>query len=54
MPAGQIKNPKPVLKIEPNDVIGRVEAPRGELAYHLITDGTDKPARLKDQNTYFD
>jgi len=47
MPAGQIKNPKPVLKIEPNDVIGRVEAPRGELAYHLITDGTDKPARLK-------
>lgn len=47
MPAGTIKNPKAVLKIEPNDVIGRVEAPRGELAYHLITDGTDKPARLK-------
>jgi Ni,Fe-hydrogenase III large subunit len=47
IPDGSLKNPKTVIKIEPNDVIGRVEAPRGELAYHLITDGSDKPSRLK-------
>lgn len=47
IPQGPIKNPKTVLKIQPDDTIGRVEAPRGELMYHLITDGTDRPARLK-------
>ncbi|NPV88817.1 NADH dehydrogenase subunit D [Coprothermobacteraceae bacterium] len=47
IPSGPIKNPKPVIKIEPRNVMSRVEAPRGELIDHLITDGSDRPFRLK-------
>jgi len=34
-------------KIEPNEAIGRVEAPRGELFYYAISNGTDKPERVR-------
>ena len=46
LPKGDIRVPAP-RKVPENDVISVVEAPRGELFYHLISDGTDKPYRLK-------
>ena len=34
-------------KIEPNEAVGRVEAPRGELLYYAISNGTEKPERVR-------
>ncbi|TXT53814.1 MAG: Membrane-bound hydrogenase subunit alpha [Candidatus Thorarchaeota archaeon] len=34
-------------RIQPNEVLARYEAPRGECIHYLITNGTDKPDRLK-------
>lgn len=48
MPTGDImaKVPK-VLKPEPGkEVYHRIESSKGELGYYLLSDGTDKPARL--------
>ena len=45
LPAGPIVGElqEPSVK----EIIGRIEAPRGELAYHIESDGTTMPARVK-------
>jgi len=34
-------------KIEPNEAVARVEMPRGELLYYAVSNGTDKPERVR-------
>lgn len=34
-------------RIQPNEVLARYEAPRGEVVHYLVTNGTDKPERWK-------
>jgi len=34
-------------RIDPNEVVARHEAPRGELVHYLVTNGTSKPERVK-------
>ncbi|KUO39705.1 MAG: hypothetical protein AVW05_01425 [Hadesarchaea archaeon DG-33] len=46
LPKGPLRA-KITPKIEPNEAIGRVEAPRGELLYYAISNGTDKPERVR-------
>ncbi|MBR3663168.1 MAG: nickel-dependent hydrogenase large subunit [Desulfovibrio sp.] len=45
MPKGPVCNP--MGKIPYNEAFAHTEAPRGEVAYYIRTNGTDKPARLK-------
>jgi len=47
MPSGPYRLPRVPPAVPPANTIARVEAPRGELIYHLISDGTTKPHRLK-------
>ena len=52
LPAGPIfsrkplKNPK-ATKLAKGEVYAAVESPRGELGFHIVSDGTAKPYRLK-------
>lgn len=47
IPAGEIKARVPrSLKPEPGFVYQRIEAAKGELGYFIVSDGSDKPARL--------
>ena len=46
LPNGPLRT-KITPKIEPNEAVGRVEAPRGELFYYAISNGTDKPERVR-------
>ncbi|MEM3486343.1 MAG: nickel-dependent hydrogenase large subunit [Candidatus Methanomethyliaceae archaeon] len=46
MPEGKIKVPPP-RTIAPNESVGRVEAPRGELIHYARSNGTNKPERYK-------
>ena len=34
-------------EIKPNEAVGRIEAPRGELFYYAVSNGTDKPERIR-------
>jgi len=34
-------------KVKPNEVVSRYEAPRGENIHYIVSNGTDKPERLK-------
>ncbi len=48
MPAGDIQGKvKKVLKPEANEVYARVESARGEMGMYVISDGSDKPYRMK-------
>ncbi len=49
LPEGPIMTPKvpKKLKIPAGDYNSSVEAPRGELSYYLVSDGSDVPYRLK-------
>ncbi len=47
MPSGPYRIPRVPPVVAPAETIARVEAPRGELIYHLISNGTNKPHRLK-------
>jgi F420H2 dehydrogenase subunit D len=54
MPAGPIfpeKSPygkrSPVMRIPAGEVFHRVEAPRGEMGFYMVSDGSDKPYRVK-------
>jgi NADH-quinone oxidoreductase subunit D len=48
LPEGPVIGKVPrVLKAPANEVYLRTEAPRGELAFYLISDGTDKPWRCR-------
>ncbi|GAB4022688.1 MAG: NADH-quinone oxidoreductase subunit D [Bdellovibrio sp.] len=42
-----------IIKPAPAEIYIRTECPRGELGYHLITDGTKKPYRLKVKSSCF-
>ncbi len=46
LPKGPLRA-KITPKIEPNEAVGRVEAPRGELFYYAISNGMDKPERVR-------
>ncbi len=46
LPGGPLRT-KVATKIEPNEAFGHVEAPRGELVYYAISNGTDKPERVR-------
>lgn len=46
LPNGPLRT-RVTLKIEPNEAVGRVEAPRGELLYYVISNGTEKPERVR-------
>jgi NADH-quinone oxidoreductase subunit D len=48
IPEGPIMAKIPrVLKPPAGDAFDRTEAPRGELGYYLVSDGSSKPQRLK-------
>lgn len=47
LPGGPIKLAEPVTVIAAGETVMRVEAPRGELLYYLMSDGSDTPARVK-------
>ena len=48
LPEGDIKTRTPaVFKPPAGEVISRIEAPRGEMGYYLISDGSTKPYRVK-------
>lgn len=46
LPSGPLRV-KVAPKIEPNEALGHVEAPRGELLYYAISNGTEKPERVR-------
>ncbi len=47
LPQGPIAPKTPVRALPPGEVFSRVEAPRGELFYHIVSKGGDKPYRVK-------
>ena len=54
MPAGPIFPPgtpygkrSPVMRIPAGEIFHRVEAPRGEMGFYMVSDGSDKPYRVK-------
>jgi len=48
LPEGPYQGKVPrVLKVAPNEIYFRSEAPRGELGFYIISDGTDKPWRCR-------
>jgi len=46
LPGGPLRV-KVAPKIEPNEAFGHIEAPRGELVYYAISNGTEKPERVR-------
>lgn len=54
LPEGDIiaKVPK-VIKPEPGEAYSRIESPRGELAFHVISDGSPNPYRVKIRSPAF-
>jgi len=48
MPEGEVsvKVPK-IIKPAPGEVYSRVEGPRGEIGVYIVSDGTDRPYRIK-------
>ena len=46
LPDGPVRVKVPT-RAGPGEVVGRVEAPRGELLYYIRGDGTNKPSRMK-------
>ena len=54
LPEGDIKAKVPTLFKPPKgEVISRIEAPRGEMGYYIISDGTTKPYRVKIRTASF-
>jgi NADH-quinone oxidoreductase subunit D len=47
LPDGDIQAPVRVIRPPKGEVYSRTENPKGELGYYLISQGTDKPYRLK-------
>ncbi|MDP7619478.1 MAG: NADH-quinone oxidoreductase subunit D, partial [Dehalococcoidia bacterium] len=46
LPAGEVRTPAPVfIKPPPGEVYRSVEAPKGELGFYLVSDGTIAPWR---------
>ena len=46
LPRGPLRAKVPP-QVQPNEATGRVEAPRGELFYYAISNGTEKPERVR-------
>lgn len=54
LPEGEFTAKVPrVLKPEANEAYSRIESPRGELAVHVISDGSPKPYRVKIRSPAF-
>jgi NADH-quinone oxidoreductase subunit D len=54
LPEGEVKAKVPkVLKPEAGEAYSRIESPRGELAVHIISDGSPRPYRLKIRSPAF-
>ncbi|MCP4631373.1 MAG: NADH-quinone oxidoreductase subunit D, partial [candidate division Zixibacteria bacterium] len=54
LPGGDIRKKVPMSwKPKEGEVFSRIEAPRGEMAYHIISDGTTKPYRVKIRTASF-
>ncbi|MBD3169121.1 MAG: NADH-quinone oxidoreductase subunit D [candidate division Zixibacteria bacterium] len=54
LPGGDFKKKVPLTWKPPEgEVFCRIEAPRGEMAYHIISDGTPKPYRMKIRTASF-
>lgn len=54
IPAGDISAKVPrVIKPEPGETYARVESPRGEFGVWLVSDGSDKPYRIKFRSPSF-
>lgn len=48
MPAGEVMGKVPkAIKPAANEVYSRVEAARGEMGFYVVSDGTDKPYRVR-------
>lgn len=50
LPAGPIMDPKAKLRgfrPKPGEAYGRLESPKGELGFHLVSDGTPNPYRYR-------
>jgi NADH-quinone oxidoreductase subunit D len=48
LPAGDVQEAIPKrVRVPKGEVYVRTETPRGEMGFYLISDGTDKPFRLK-------
>jgi NADH-quinone oxidoreductase subunit D len=48
LPEGEVRAKVPrVLKVPANEAYGRVEAPRGEAGFYVLSDGTDRPWRVR-------
>ena len=50
IPAGPIMDPKAKLRgfrPKPGEAYGRIEAPKGELGFYLISDGSPNPYRYR-------
>jgi NADH-quinone oxidoreductase subunit D len=43
----------PVMRVPAGEVFHRVEDPRGEMAMYMVSDGSDKPYRVKIKGPYF-
>jgi NADH-quinone oxidoreductase subunit D len=54
IPPGNVSNGlMPNLRIEPGELYSRTESPRGELGIYLVSDGSNKPYRLKIRSPSF-
>lgn len=48
LPEGEVRSKVPrVLKVPANEGYARVEAPRGEAGFYVVSDGTDRPWRVR-------
>lgn len=47
MPEGEIKTKLPRIRPAANEVYARVEGPRGECGFYVVSDGTEKPYRAR-------
>jgi NADH-quinone oxidoreductase subunit D len=50
IPAGPVMDPKSKLRgfrPKPGEIYGRIEGPKGELGFHLISDGSPNPYRYR-------
>ena len=41
----------PIMRVPAGEVFHRVEDPRGEMGFYMVSDGSDKPYRVKDKRT---
>jgi len=53
LPEGPIKAKVPAVFKPKGEVFARIEAPRGEMGYYIIADGTTKPYRVKIRTASF-